>query len=70
MAVTEHIGDEDFAIVIMWPCVALCEGVSFALFDADEHVVGSVGVGYQCDVIASEVDGGVERAIAGKFARS
>ena len=36
MAITEQIGDEDFARVIVWPS----EGVSFGLFDVDSHVVG------------------------------
>ena len=51
-------------------CVTLSEELSFGLFDADGHVAGWMGVGYQCDVIEREVDRGVERAIARKFARS
>ena len=39
-------------------CVALSEGVRFGLFDVDLHVAGWVGVGYQCNIIGSEVDRG------------
>ena len=32
MAITEQMGDEDFAMVSVW--------VSFGLFDVDKHVAG------------------------------